>query len=208
MLGFRQCLICYQFGKLSTGYSKLQGPRHHTSFSWNLCLSSFPGGSEGRVCLQHRRPGFNPWIGKIPWKRKWQPTPVFLPGKSHGWRSLAGYSAWGPKESDMTEWLTLSVLCLAIQALSIYSDIRNEVVTTTWVLSIQRILGVLWQRCAEERIFPLRNVSSPSYLSQVGISLTFLSTNSVGASAANNDFPLHHFFSNSDFIDDRPLFHI
>ena len=41
----------------------------------------------------------------IPWRRERQPTPVFLPGKSHGWRSLAGYSPWGPKESDMTERL-------------------------------------------------------------------------------------------------------
>ena len=45
---------------------------------------------------------------KIPWRRKWQPTPVFLPGKSDGWRSLAGYSLWGRKESDMTEQLTLT----------------------------------------------------------------------------------------------------
>ena len=48
--------------------------------------------------------GFNPWVGKIPWSRKWQPTPVFLPGKFHGQRSLAGYSAWGRKESDTTEY--------------------------------------------------------------------------------------------------------
>ena len=51
---------------------------------------------------QSRRHGFNPWFGKIPWRRKWQPTPVFLPGKYHGQRSLAGYSPWGCKESDMT----------------------------------------------------------------------------------------------------------
>ena len=43
------------------------------------------------------------WVGKIPWSRKWQLTPVFSPGKFHGQRSLAGYSPWGPKESDMTE---------------------------------------------------------------------------------------------------------
>ena len=43
--------------------------------------------------------------GKIPWRRKWQPTPVFLPGESHGQRSLAGYSPWGRKESDPTEQL-------------------------------------------------------------------------------------------------------
>ena len=46
---------------------------------------------------------FNPWIGKIPWRRKGQLAPVFLPGKSHGQRSLVGYSPWGLRESDMTE---------------------------------------------------------------------------------------------------------
>ena len=51
------------------------------------------------ICLQCRRLrlGFSPWVGKIPWRRKWQPTPVFLPGKSHGQRSLEGYNPWGYK---------------------------------------------------------------------------------------------------------------
>ena len=49
------------------------------------------------------RPGFDSWVGKIPWRRKWQSTPAFLPGKSHGRRSLIGYSSWGHKESDTTE---------------------------------------------------------------------------------------------------------
>ena len=49
--------------------------------------------------------GFDPWVKKFPWRRKWQPTPVFLPGRSHGWRSLIGYSPWGHKESGMTEQL-------------------------------------------------------------------------------------------------------
>ena len=49
------------------------------------------------------RPRFDPWVGKIPWRRKWQPTPVLLPGKSHGWRSMVGYSPWGLKESDTTK---------------------------------------------------------------------------------------------------------
>ena len=43
----------------------------------------------------------NSWVGKIPWRGKWQPTPVFLPRKSHGQRNLMGYR-WGCKESDMT----------------------------------------------------------------------------------------------------------
>ena len=52
-----------------------------------------------------RETGFSPWLGKISWRRKWQPTPVFLPGKSHGWRNLVGYSSWGHKKLDMTELL-------------------------------------------------------------------------------------------------------
>ena len=44
------------------------------------------------ICLQRGRHGFDPWVGKIPWRREWQPTPVFLPGDSHGWRNLAGDS--------------------------------------------------------------------------------------------------------------------
>ena len=50
----------------------------------------------------HRRCRFDSWVGKIPWRRKWQSTPVVMPGKSHGQRSLAGYSLWGLKESDTT----------------------------------------------------------------------------------------------------------
>ena len=56
-----------------------------------------------------KRHNFNPWVGKIPWRRKLQPIPIFLPGDSHGQRSLAGCHPWGHKESDMTKWLTLSL---------------------------------------------------------------------------------------------------
>ena len=56
-----------------------------------------------------RRCGFDPWIRKILWRRKWQPTPVFLPRKSHEPRSLKGYSPQGHKELDTTEQLTLSL---------------------------------------------------------------------------------------------------
>ena len=48
-------------------------------------------------CRRGKRRGFDPWVGKIPWNRKWQPTPVFLPGKVHGPRSLVGYGPWGHK---------------------------------------------------------------------------------------------------------------
>ena len=51
---------------------------------------------------RHMRRRFDLWVRRIPWRREWQPTPVFLPGESLGQRSLAGYSPWGHKESDMT----------------------------------------------------------------------------------------------------------
>ena len=62
-----------------------------------------------KTSVQCRRPGFNPWVGKIPWRRKWQPTPVLLPGKFHGQRSLQiSYSPWNHKESHTTEQLHVS----------------------------------------------------------------------------------------------------
>ena len=67
-------------------------------------MAVFPrwlGGKEST--FQSRRLKFNPWIGKIPWRRKWQPSPVFLPGKSCRLRSLAGCSSWGRKELDTTD---------------------------------------------------------------------------------------------------------
>ena len=67
-------------------------------------LFSFPGGSEVNASASSAGDlVFDPWVRKIPWWRKWQPTPVFLLGKSHGWRSLVGYSPWHHKESNMTE---------------------------------------------------------------------------------------------------------
>ena len=71
----------------------------------------FPGGSDGKeLASQCGRPGFIPWVGKIPWRRKWVPTPVFLLGESRGQRSLAGYSSWGHKESDRTEGVSFSTV--------------------------------------------------------------------------------------------------
>jgi len=59
--------------------------------------------------LQYRRPGFDPRVGKIPWRRGRLSTPVFCPGEFHGQRSLAGYSPWGYEGSGMTERLSLSL---------------------------------------------------------------------------------------------------
>ena len=67
----------------------------------------YPGGTSGKesACQGRRCKGYglDPWVGKITWRRKWQPTPVFFPGQSHGQRSLVGYGSWGHKESDTTE---------------------------------------------------------------------------------------------------------
>ena len=67
-------------------------------------MGVFLGGSDGKEsACQCRRHRFDPWVRKIPWRREWQPTPVFLPGEFHGKRSLAGYSPWGHKS-----WTRLS----------------------------------------------------------------------------------------------------
>ena len=58
-------------------------------------MAFFPGGSVIKNSLQCQRCGFDSWVRKMPWRRKWQPTPVFSPGTSHGLKSLAGYSSWG-----------------------------------------------------------------------------------------------------------------
>ena len=65
----------------------------------------FPGGSVGKESTSNSGDtgSTSSWVGKIPWRREWQPTPVFLPGKSQGQRSLEGYSPWGRKELDTAE---------------------------------------------------------------------------------------------------------
>ena len=79
-------------------------PPERSSWGYSSEVVLTSGGSEVKAfCLQCRRPGFDPWVGKIPWRRKWQPTPVFLPGKSHGRKSLVAYSPRTRKEWDTTK---------------------------------------------------------------------------------------------------------
>jgi len=90
-------------------------PNLSMSFAQSI-FSSFAGGLRGLgpingkdglprwcQCRRCKRCGFDSWVEKIPWRRKWQPTPIFLLGKSQGQRSLPGCSAWGHKEWDMTD---------------------------------------------------------------------------------------------------------
>ena len=71
-------------------------------------MIDFPGGASGKNLLANQEDvrrdlGLIPMLGRFPWRRAWQSTPVFFPGESHGQRSLVGYSPWGHKESDTTE---------------------------------------------------------------------------------------------------------
>ena len=70
-------------------------------------FGAFPVGTSGKEpasqCRKHNSCRFNPWVGKIPWRMTWQPTPEVLPEETHGQKSLAGYSPWGRRESDTTE---------------------------------------------------------------------------------------------------------
>ena len=79
----------------------------HSLRFWSLYyeMRGFPGGTRGKEhacqCRRLKRPGFYPWVRKIPWQRAWQPTPVFLPGGTHRQKSLVGYSPQGRKELDL-----------------------------------------------------------------------------------------------------------
>ena len=91
---------------LGKGEGQISRPRKEQVLS----LSLFPGCSDSKEsALQHRGCRLTPGWERFPGEEKGKPTPVFLPAEFHGQRSLAGYSPWGPKESAMTEQLTLSL---------------------------------------------------------------------------------------------------
>jgi len=83
-----------------------------------------------RICLQCKRPVFNPWVRKTLWSRKRQPTPVLFPGKSQGQRSLAGYSSWGCTELDVTEWLSFSFSLKHLRACVDLANLSHPYMTT------------------------------------------------------------------------------
>ena len=103
---FTQHLHCTRYYKQSRDDLKHKGRCAEVGLPrW---LSGRESACQGR---RGRRPGFDPCVRKIPWRRKCQPTPVFLTGKSHGWRSLAGYSSRGRKELDRTIYAHVEVIC-------------------------------------------------------------------------------------------------
>ena len=115
-----------------------------------------------------RRPGFDSWVGKIPWKRKWQPTPVVLPVESQGQRSLAGYSPWGRNESAMTEQLSLSF--------STKKDILFIIIVVVQVLSHASLFSVPWTAASHAS---LSFTTSQSLLKLVSIELRIPSSHLV-----------------------------
>ena len=98
------------------------------------------------------RPRFDLWVGKIPWRRAWQPTPVFLPGESHGQRSLAGYSPRGRKELDMTERLSPAY---THQTCSYWLHLNSSITKSHWLraarTSSHREHGTLWRYCGQSQ---------------------------------------------------------
>ena len=102
------------------------GDSGHSCKVWLLnnpiMLPRWHSGKESACpCRRYWRRRFNPWVRKIPWRRKWQPTPVLLPGKFHRQRSLVGYSPWGCKELNTTEQLNLILQVISVP-LSIFSN--------------------------------------------------------------------------------------
>jgi len=93
-----------RLGSTGLEWGERQGIGGWQSLIFQLCyigLEGFPHSSVGKEstcqCRRYKRPKFYFWVGKLSWRRKQQPTLVFLPGESHGQRSLAGYSPWGRK---------------------------------------------------------------------------------------------------------------
>ena len=104
----RNCMCQLQIGTCQEHCQRLNNKGICHLLPWRF---DFPGGSDGKASAYNLGdPGLIPGSGMIPWRRKWQPTPILLPGKSCGRRSLVGYSPWGPKESDTTELLNFSIL--------------------------------------------------------------------------------------------------
>ena len=138
-------------------------------------------------------------MGKIPWRRKWQPTPVLLPGKSHGWRTLAGYSPWGCKESAMTEQLHF-LLSGSVQLLScvrLFATPRTAARQASLSLTVSQSLLKLM---SIESVIPSHPLSCPSppalHLSQhqglFPVSWLFASGGqSIGASASASVLPMN-----------------
>ena len=114
--------------------AKYYGTELNNGLSWWL--------RHQRLYLQSRIPGFNPWVGKNPWGRAWQPTPVFSPGEPRGQRSLASYTPWGCKELDTTEQLSAAHTELNTQGITVPKLGYFHMVLRLWAIRISNSGGI------------------------------------------------------------------
>ena len=108
-------------------FYQITAPQPHL---FAFVYSTLAGASGKELTCQCRRPkrrSFDPWVGKIPWRRAWQPTQVFVPGESHGQRNLVGYSPQGCKETDMTEGTSHAGTRSSLQGISVASFLLSLV---------------------------------------------------------------------------------
>ena len=136
-----------------------RGLHHFRVYGTNY--RSFPGSLDGK---ESTCSAGDPWIRKIPWRREWQPTPIFLPGEFHGQRSLVDYSPWGCKESDMTE--SLLHRFLVIFKMTGYGRMHSELPPLSIFVNeagsggnYKRIMfrhRVRWEKVMKRRIFLVR----------------------------------------------------
>ena len=140
-------------------------------------IEGFPGDASGKEpacqCRRHKKHGFDPWVGKIPWSGKWQPTPIFLPRKSHGQRSLAGYGPHGCKKLDTTEatqhiWACMVLLLLL---LSCFSRVRPCATPEMVAYQAPPSMGFSRQEYWSGLPFPSPDIDFPIFFERV-ISLT------------------------------------
>ena len=140
------------------------------TYSVHCSVWGFPGGSDGKESSPRcGRPGFDPWVRKISWRRQWLPAPVFLPGEFQGQSSLVGCSPWGCKESDMTEQRTCIPICTCIVypkflcghivCLQLYICIVYQSPPSTWVLPGKEAIST--SRDTHYNIFELNTELKP-----------------------------------------------
>ena len=112
--------------------------------------------------------GINPWVGKIPWRREWLPTPVFLPRESHGQGSLAGYSPWSCKESYMTEWLSLFTYIYSILTIFKWCTL-HPVALSTFIMECNHHLEKAMTPHSSTLAWNIPRMEEPGRLQSMGL---------------------------------------
>ena len=149
----------------------------------------FPNGTSGKEsacqCRRHKRFRFDPWARNIPWRRKWQVTPVFLPGNSQGQRRLEGYSSWSPKESSMSE-VTVHACIHMYTSVQLLSSV--QLFATPWNAACQASLSITNLR----RLLKLMSIESVMPANYFNLIPFFTCLQSFPASGS---FPMSQFLA-------------